>query len=148
VHGIAYVLDLLDLLGRRDAAHRLVELALGGRWQRRGPDLTEGLAGIGLNLLHFSARTGDDAWYGAALEAGRLAVEALAQQDAARARKGAWISGAEGRAGLMRGASGPALLFLHLYERTGDEDWLARARAALRMDLACCTVADATGRCA
>jgi len=144
-HGIAHV---LDLLGHQDAAHRLIDMALQERWQRLGPDLTEGLAGIGLNLLHFHDRTGDAALYGAALEAGRLAVELLAQQDADRARAGAAAAvsgGAGGRAGLLRGASGPALLFLHLYERTGHDDWLARARAALRMDLACCTASERDG---
>ena len=43
VHGIAYV---LDLLGHREAAHRLIALSLEERWQRLGPDLAEGLAGI------------------------------------------------------------------------------------------------------
>lgn len=144
VHGIAYV---LDLLGHRDAALRLVDVAMAERWQRLGPDLTEGLAGIGLNLLHFSARTGDRGLYGAAIEAGRLATELLAQQDAARAAAGAGarVSGAAGRAGLLRGASGPALLFLHLFERTGEQDWLVRARSALRMDLACCAVSEGDG---
>jgi predicted Ser/Thr protein kinase len=143
VHGIAYV---LDLLGHREAAHRLIALSLEERWQRLGPDLAEGLAGIGLNLLHFSARTGDAGLRGAALEAGRIAVEVLAQQDAARAREGGpRVSGPAGHAGLLRGASGAALLFLRLYEHTGDGDWLARAAAALRMDLACCTVSDRDG---
>ncbi|HTJ69290.1 MAG TPA: class III lanthionine synthetase LanKC [Actinospica sp.] len=141
VHGIAYV---LDLLGHRDAALRLVDAALAERWQRLGPDLTEGLAGIGLNLLYFAARTGDRGLYGAAIEAGRLATELLAQQDAARTGGGSGtrVSGPAGRAGLLRGASGPALLFLHLYERTGERDWLVRARSALRMDLACCTLSE------
>ena len=151
-HGIAYV---LDLLGHQDAAHRLIGMALDERWQRLGPDLAEGLAGIGLNLLHFADRTGDAALYGAAVEAGRLAVELLAQEDAARAgaRAGGGAAGVRaaisggvgGRAGLLRGASGPALLFLHLHERTGDDDWLARARTALRMDLECCTASERDG---
>lgn len=144
VHGIAYV---LEVLGHRQAALRLVDLALGERWQRLGPDLTEGLAGVGLSLLYFAARTGDRGLQGAAIEAGRLAAELLAQQDAARAAagSGARVSGPAGRAGLLRGAAGPALLFLHLYEHTGERDWLARARCALRMDLACCTVAERDG---
>jgi predicted Ser/Thr protein kinase len=145
--GILGIGHVLDLLGHRDDALRLVELALDERWQRLGPDLTEGLAGVGLSLLHFSARTGDRALYGAAVEAGRLATELLAQQDAARSAHGPGtrVSGPAGRAGLMRGASGPALLFLHIYEHTGDDDWLARARSALRMDLACCIRSERDG---
>jgi tRNA A-37 threonylcarbamoyl transferase component Bud32 len=141
VHGIAYV---LDLLGYRSAALRLVDVALEEGWQRLGPDLSGGLSGIGLNLLHLAARSGDRGLYAAAVEAGRLAAEVLAQQDVARTRGGSGtrFAGAQARAGLMRGASGPALLFLHLYEHTGHPDWLQRAHAALRMDLACCTTAD------
>ena len=145
VHGIAHV---LDLLGHQDPAHRLIAMALDERWQRLGPDLAEGLAGIGLNLLHFAARTGDAALHGAALEAGRLAVELLAQEDRDRAGagpQGAVSGGIGGHAGLLRGASGPALLFLHLYERTADDGWLDRAGAALRMDLACCTLSERDG---
>ncbi|HET9172890.1 MAG TPA: class III lanthionine synthetase LanKC [Actinospica sp.] len=145
VHGVAYV---LDALGRREEALRLVDAALEEQWQRLGPDLADGLAGVGLNLLHFAAVTGDRGMRGAAIEAGRIAAELLAQQDAARAGTptgAARVSGPAGRAGLLRGASGPALLFLRLFERTGDREWLARARSALRMDLACCVVSARDG---
>jgi tRNA A-37 threonylcarbamoyl transferase component Bud32 len=143
VHGIAHV---LDLLGHRDEALRLLGLALDERWQRLDAGLSEGLAGIGLNLLHFARRTGDGALAGTALEAGRLAVELLAQQDSERGREREHKpSPPPGRAGLMRGASGPALLFLRLYEHSGDADWLDRARAALRMDLECCTLSERDG---
>ncbi|MBR7840043.1 hypothetical protein KDL01_42815, partial [Actinospica durhamensis] len=74
--GIAYT---LDLLGRADAAYGLVDLVLAERWQRLGHGLGDGLAGVGLGLLHFAERTGDAAPLGAALEAGRLAAELLAQ---------------------------------------------------------------------
>ena len=149
-NGIAHV---LDVLGHRDAALRLTDMALAERWQRLGPDLAEGLAGIGLNLLHLAhgtgtgTGTGDSGLRAAAVEAGRLAVELLADQDAARTRERAQSgsAGQPARAGLLRGASGPALLFLHLYEHTADEDWLARARAALRMDLAQCTISERDG---
>ncbi|HWG01253.1 MAG TPA: class III lanthionine synthetase LanKC, partial [Trebonia sp.] len=146
VHGLAYV---LDLLGHHEPAHRLIALALDERWQRLGPDLAEGLSGVGLNLLHFAERTGDAALRGAALEAGRLAVELLAQQDAARPGGAEAPAGAAGEpfghAGLMRGASGAALFFVRLYEHTGHDDWLARARAALRLDLARCTASERDG---
>lgn len=145
-HGIAYV---LDLLGHTAHAHRLLAAALDARWQRLGADLADGLAGIGLNLLHFAERTGDAALRAAALEAGRLTVELLAQEHTARALADhcpgtralptAARGDLAGHAGLLRGACGPALLFLRLYEHTADTDWLERAGAALRMDLACCT---------
>jgi hypothetical protein len=135
--GIACV---LDLLGRADAAGTLVERVLAQPWQRLGHALSDGLAGLGLGLLHVAERSGDAAPLGAALEAGRLAAELLAQ-GADRARD----SGPRRRAGLLRGASGPALLFVRLYERTGDADWLARAGAALRLDLACCVRAERDG---
>ena len=173
--GIAYT---LDLLGCPDAASGLVDQVLAERWQRLGPGLGDGLAGVGLGLLHFAARTGDAAPLGAALEAGRLAAELLAQSaerdrepgldadqgpmtspgrsGAGAGQPGAGTPGAapgsraaqgaaRRRAGLLRGASGPALLFVRLYEHTGDADWLARAGAALRLDLACCARSERDG---
>lgn len=145
VHGIAYV---LDLLGHEQQAHRLIASALEERWQRLGPDLAEGLAGIGLNLLHFAGRTGDAGLRGAALEAGRVAAELLAQREAAATCGRGGQAGSvsrSGHAGLMRGASGAALLFVRLYEATGDAGWLDRALAGLRADLARCTVSDRDG---
>ncbi|MEV1206406.1 hypothetical protein [Microbispora rosea] len=41
-------------------------------------------------------------------------------------------------AGLMYGSSGPALMFLHAYERTGDPGLLDLAAIALRQDLRRC----------
>ena len=142
IHGIAHV---LEVLGHREPAGRLLERALGERWRRLGPDLEQGLAGIGLNLLHFAARNGDPVLREAAFEAGHLALEQLGRRDELRraAAPGAAVPGV--RAGLLRGASGPALLFLRLYEQSGDEDWLARARAALRLDLAGCVASEQDG---
>jgi hypothetical protein len=142
IHGIAHV---LDVLGHRESARRLLERALAERWRRLGPDLEQGLAGIGLNLLHFAARTGETALREAAFEAGRLAVGQLAGCDARRAAAAPGTAVPGVRAGLMRGASGPALLFLRLYEQSGDDDWLARARAALRLDLAGCVASEQDG---
>ncbi len=49
------------------------------------------------------------------------------------------------RAGLLRGASGPALFLLRQYERTGEPRLLAAAAEALRRDLAVCVVQKAGG---
>src|SRR5690606_9533763 len=43
-------------------------------------------------------------------------------------------------AGLTRGRSGPALMFLRLYELSGDRTLLDRAATALRQDLRRCVV--------
>jgi hypothetical protein len=57
--------------------------------------------------------------------------------------RSAEISGSEHPcAGLMRGSSGPALLFLHLYEMTGETAWLDHAALALRQDLRRCIMGD------
>jgi hypothetical protein len=53
------------------------------------------------------------------------------------------ISGGENpRAGLMYGSAGPALLFLHAFERTGDAALLDYAAVALRQDLRRCVRTD------
>lgn len=123
-HGVAF---LLDQLGHRGAALELIATAQAERWQRLGSDLYGGLAGIGLNLLHFAGRTGDPGLRDQAMAAAGLAADRL--------------GGESPRAGLMRGASGPALLFLRLYEETGDKAWLDCAETALRQDLRRCVLA-------
>ncbi len=102
---------------------------LSEKWQRLSPDLNGGLAGLGLTLDHLAATTGEDALRARALEVAGLAAARLA-----RVRE----SGKRSRAGLLHGASGPALLFLRLYERTGDAALLDLAADALRQDLAAC----------
>lgn len=144
--GIAWV---LDRLGRAHAADALVDRVLAERWQRLGPGLADGLAGVGLGLLYFAERTGDGAPLGAALEAGRLAAERLARRAVHGAdpgeSQGAEAEAPRARAGLLRGASGVALLFVRLYEHTGDAGWLARAGAALRLDLGRCVRSERDG---
>ena len=49
------------------------------------------------------------------------------------------------QAGLMRGSCGPALLFLHLYEYTGNTLWLGLVETALRQDLRRCVILDKDG---
>ncbi|MEV6012444.1 class III lanthionine synthetase LanKC [Streptomyces sp. NPDC051976] len=128
--GIAYV---LDRLGHTDRALDIVRGVLAENWLRLASDLSGGLAGVGLVLDHLAAATGDTQLSAAALAAactvaGRL--REAAQDDSAAAAKR--------RAGLMRGATGPALLFLRLYEHTGDPALLDDAALALRLDLDRC----------
>ncbi|MFE7118536.1 class III lanthionine synthetase LanKC, partial [Streptomyces sp. NPDC057654] len=124
--GAGYV---LDRLGHPEHALDLVERVLTEKWQRLSPDLNSGLAGLGLTLDHLAATTGENALRARALEVAELAAARLARvRDA----------GKRTRAGLLHGASGAALLFLRLYERTGDAALLDHAADALRQDLAAC----------
>ncbi|MFF0742782.1 class III lanthionine synthetase LanKC [Streptomyces sp. NPDC004111] len=121
--GLAGLAWTLDLLGHRARALELAELALAQPWEDLAPDLYSGLAGLGLALDALGASTGEQALHRAALRCADLA--ARPRQEPARA-------------GLLHGHSGPALLFLRLYERSGDTALLDLAADALRRDLARC----------
>ncbi|MFD8865728.1 class III lanthionine synthetase LanKC [Streptomyces sp. NPDC059590] len=123
--GVAYV---LERLGHPQRALELIERVLDEKWQRLAPDLHGGLAGVGLALDHLARATGEPGLRERASEAARL----LADRQAGGAR----LTGR--RAGLLHGASGPALLFLRLYEHSGDPALLDLAATALRQDLDRC----------
>jgi tRNA A-37 threonylcarbamoyl transferase component Bud32 len=133
LHGAAYV---LDLHGRRAEALDVLAMCLRERWTDLGDDLLGGLAGIGLNLEYFSERTGDPQL----AEAARLALDTVADRLGAFDSVATVSGGGHPRAGLLRGSSGPALLFLRHYERTGDPALLDLAATALRQDLRRCKV--------
>jgi hypothetical protein len=138
LHGVAYV---LEHLGHRAEALKLLDMAideLAGKWERLGLDLHGGLAGIGLNLAHFAAATGDPALLDAALDVAGVVADRLGPVHAV-----ATISGGEHPyAGLLRGSSGPALMFVRLYEQTGDVGLLDTAAVALRQDRRRCISRD------
>ncbi|MFJ3922097.1 class III lanthionine synthetase LanKC [Streptomyces sp. NPDC090022] len=121
--GLAGTAWLLDRLGHRDRALGLAGQLLGQPWQELGPDLYGGLAGVGLALDALGTATGEGELHAAALRCAELAV-----------RSGPRTA----RAGLLHGNSGPALLFLRLYERTGDGELLRHAAHALHRDLDHC----------
>ncbi len=137
--GAAYV---LDRFGHSQEALKLADRVLDEKWQRLGPTLYGGLAGIGLALDRLGTTTGETALHAHAATAARLLAESLAARTAAAGGEGEdpW----RGRAGLMHGSTGAALLFLRLYERTGDAELLDLASDALRRDLAHC-VPDRSG---
>jgi tRNA A-37 threonylcarbamoyl transferase component Bud32 len=136
LHGVAYA---LDALGRRDDALRVLELCAGEldvQKEQLGPDLYGGLAGIGLNLAHFAEITGEAAMWDTSLELAEIIADELPDDSEV-----ATVSGGEHPyAGLLRGSSGPALLFLRLYDRFGDEQLLDLAATALRHDLRRCVI--------
>ncbi|MEU7150889.1 class III lanthionine synthetase LanKC [Streptomyces sp. NPDC045470] len=122
--GLSGVACVLDRLGHPERAMELMERVLAEKWHRLAPDLHGGLAGVGLALDHLARTRGERELRDRALEAAGHTADRL---DACGKR-----------AGLLRGASGPALLFLRLYEATGDPGLLDLAAEALRRDLARC----------
>jgi tRNA A-37 threonylcarbamoyl transferase component Bud32 len=137
LHGAAYV---LDHLGHRQPALDTVDITLREDWQSLGADLTGGLAGVGLNLLHLADRTGEPALREAGLRAAALVAERL---DDPVAGDGPAVSGREqGYAGLMRGRAGAALLLLRAHDDTRDPGFLDHAATALRQDLRRCVWRD------
>lgn len=134
LHGVAYV---LDRLGRRDDALNLLDRCINGLGTKReqlGLDLLGGLAGAGLNLAYFAAATEDPSLRQAAREVADAVGERLGDEDSV-----AEVSGGDlPYAGLLRGSSGPALMFIRLYEQSGDGGLLDLAAIALRQDLRRC----------
>lgn len=125
--GLAGVAYTLARLGHAEAARKTTDLCLGNPWERLGADLFGGLAGFGLAMLDLSDLLAEPA----ARDAGLRAAEIVA--DRAHLHEDG-----KGAAGLFRGTSGHALLFLRLYERTGDPAYLDSAEAAIRTDLGRC----------
>ncbi len=140
LHGVA---DVLERLGRRADALNLLDRCLDrrGGWDQAPLDLLSGLAGMGLNLAHFARVTGDSSFQDAAFAAATALADRLGDEQSV-----ADVSGDEQPyAGLLRGSSGAALLFVHLFEQTADQAWLDLAATALRQDLRrCVEVADGT----
>ncbi|MFI0901189.1 class III lanthionine synthetase LanKC [Streptomyces sp. NPDC020983] len=128
IAGIAYV---LDRLGHSDRALDLVRTLLAEKWQHLASDLHGGLAGLGLVLDHLARSTGDASLHDRALEAAGIVA--------------ARLSGGTPRAGLMHGATGAALLFVRLFERTGARGLLVHAARALSLDLDRCVHTAAGG---
>ncbi|GAA0926478.1 class III lanthionine synthetase LanKC [Nonomuraea longicatena] len=127
LHGISYV---LDLLGHRQEALDVVDISLREQWEGLEPALYSGLSGIGLNLLHL----GETEFTRTALRIADICADRLGGVEDVPKTSG----GGNPRAGLMYGSAGPALLFLHAYEATGDPALLDAAAVALRQDLRRC----------
>ncbi|MFE2146321.1 class III lanthionine synthetase LanKC [Streptomyces sp. NPDC059456] len=121
--GLAGTAWTLHRLGHPGPALALAERLLHQPWQSAGPDLHGGLAGIGLALDALGTASGERELHAAALHCAEL-LSRPGQRPA--------------RAGLMYGNTGPALLFLRLYERTGDKELLLQAARSLHRDLDRC----------
>ncbi|GAA4057153.1 class III lanthionine synthetase LanKC [Streptomyces shaanxiensis] len=137
LHGVAYV---LKHLGHHEEAVKVLDMCLGEQWERLALDLKGGLSGIGLNLLHFATALDDATCRDTALHVAQAVADRLGPADGPPETSG----GTHPRAGLLYGSSGPALLFLRLYEHSlryghgGDPALLDLAATALRQDLRRC----------
>ncbi|MEV7006488.1 class III lanthionine synthetase LanKC [Streptosporangium sp. NPDC051022] len=130
--GVAYV---LAELGHRQDALDIVERCLRERWEALDQGLFGGLSGLGLTLFHLGETARETALTELAHRITGICADRLGGPDDVPEISG----GTNPRAGLMYGSSGPALLFLHAYERTGDTALLDGAAVALRQDLRRCT---------
>ena len=134
LHGVAHV---LHRLGHRRDAQQVLDICmqeLEGKHDRLGLGLFGGLAGIGLNLAWFAGVTGDDRHFTAAWNIAAAIADRLGGEDDV-----AEVSGGNAPyAGLIRGSSGAALLFLRMHERKADPALLDLAAIALRQDLRRC----------
>ncbi|HEY3144509.1 MAG TPA: class III lanthionine synthetase LanKC [Acidimicrobiales bacterium] len=139
LHGIVHV---LDHLGHRAEALKLLDRSLDLTWDGLGDDLHRGLAGVGLNLAHMADATGDPALDQAAQQATQQVADRLGGVEDVAETSG----GAHPFAGLMRGSAGRALLFMRMYERTGEPNLLDHAATALRQDLRRCVRRDKDGQ--
>jgi hypothetical protein len=128
LHGIAWALQHLgypthadEILARTTTADDDVTTV----------DLASGLSGIALNLLHFADLRNDDALADRAERMAQRIRQVMTQSVPEKSRLPR-----PKLPGLMRGASGPALLFLRMFEHTGQRAWLDAATDALHTDLA------------
>jgi tRNA A-37 threonylcarbamoyl transferase component Bud32 len=144
--GLAGVAYTLARLGRLDAAVAVARSCLDERWHRLGHDLYDGLSGFALAMMSVGDRAGEPGLSAAGTRAAEtvaapyLAAPYLGTPPGAAGQRAADGSGAP--VGLLRGASGKALLFIRMYERTGNPGYLDAAECAIAADLAGCV----TGR--
>lgn len=131
LHGAAFA---LNHLGYQQDALDLLDICLSENWETLGLDLHSGLAGVGLNLLHFADQSGEPVVRQAGLRAAELAASRLGAVDSVPE-----VSGRQSPyAGLMRGSSGVVLLLLRAFDDTGNLGFLDHAAIAIRQDLRRC----------
>lgn len=127
LHGVALT---LELLGHRAEALEVLDRCRAVDEHPATADLASGTAGVALNLLHFATVTADTALHDRALRHA-TALGHLVEDGPLPA-----LRGRPAPHGLLHGPTGIALLFLRLYEETGQARWLGLADTALQQDLA------------
>ena len=135
--GLAGVAYTLARLGKLDAAVAAARRCLGERWDRLGHDLYDGLSGFALAMMSVGDQAGETELSDAGMRAAQIVLAPYMADRRGTAGQRA-DDGSGGAVGLLRGASGKALLFIRLYERTGNQDYLDAAERAIAADLARC----------
>lgn len=143
MHGIAYV---LRHLGYDDVAAQVLDQALAWTAQLSSMNLSNGLAGVGLNLLHFVRYAGRTDLRGQVHDVTERLSDAVRTGLPFGSRTGGSAMPKPVKAGLQRGWSGPALFFVRRFEESGDPVHLDLAVQALHRDLDLCQTA-ASGAC-
>lgn len=131
LHGIAHA---FEEIGRRDAAVEVL-----GVIERIGDvpladELLTGLSGVALNQLYFARRLNDQGLRDSAVKGAEKLADRLLHQPP----KSQDEAGKHRKAGLLYGTSGSALLFVRLFEDTGEERYLDLAERAVQHELDCC----------
>lgn len=139
LHGISHV---LDQLGRTDTAMELLHQAIRTPDDDLPANLFSGLAGVGLNLLHFGVTYSDPVWTERAVHIARTLEKRLRDKPSASLTDLGQASAATGRGGLLHGDSGIALFFLRMFDHTQDERYLDLVASALAQDLRLCVRVD------
>lgn len=134
--GLAGVAYTLARLGHLDAAVAAARHCLNEQWERLGHDLHDGLSGFALAMMSVGDRARDPGLSAAGMRAAESVTAPYLAAPPGAGSQGA----ADGPVGLLRGASGKALLFIRLYERTGDPGYLDAAERAIGADLARCVI--------
>lgn len=143
VDGLLGVAHVLDRLGRDDDALKVLELGLDtlrDRGDGLGLGLRAGLSGVALALADFAERLDDTRLWDAVRRIADVVAERLGGEESVARVSG----GAHPLAGLLNGSSGPALMFLRLYEQRDDDGLLDLAATAIRQDLRRCVRRDGT----
>lgn len=138
LHGVAYALEYLSWTAEARKVLDICRDELDGKGDRLSLDLQSGLAGVGLNLLHFATAVGDPSLATEARAVAELVALRLGDAESVSEHSGGELP----YAGLLRGSSGPALLFIRLYEQTGDTALLDVALTAIQQDLRRCYLRD------
>jgi Protein kinase domain len=135
--GLAGAAYTLARLGHLDAAVRTARICLSEKWDRLGHGLYGGLSGFALAMISVGDQAGDPGMADTAIRAAKIvAAPYMAGGHGVAGERAADLS--RGAVGLLGGESGKALLFIRLYERSGDPAYLDAAEGAIAVDLERC----------